>query len=307
VSEEQNTSSKSTPQIWAIGGGKGGAGKSVVSTVLAFWLARMGKRTVLVDVDLGGANLHTLLGIKSPSKTLNDFITRKFEILEDICIDTEAQNLRLISGASDVLSLANPHFSQKVKLITHFSRIDADYVILDLGAGTSFNVLDFFLAANKKIVVLTPEPTSIQNAYIFIRNAVYRRLSRLSSKTPSLQALIKTAMDPKNVLKIRTVKELLQFIEESGGKDEMEVLKKEIEYIRPTIITNMARDNKEKNAGQIVKIVAEKYLTIQTTDLCSVSYDKQIGAMISDMAPLINLDQSSNAFADIYEIVSKLL
>ena len=307
MKEEQNTSSKSTPQIWAIGGGKGGAGKSVVSTVLSFWLARMGKRTVLVDVDLGGANLHTLLGIKSPSKTLNDFITRKFEVLEDICIDTGAQNLRLISGASDVLSLANPHFRQKVKLINHFSRIDADYVILDLGAGTSFNVLDFFLAANKKIVVLTPEPTSIQNAYIFIRNAVYRRLSRLSSKTPSLQALIKTAMDPKNVLKIRTVKELLQFIEESGGKDEMEVLKKEIEYIRPTIITNMARDNKEKNAGQIVKIVAEKYLTIQTTDLCSVSYDKQIGAMISDMAPLINLDQSSNAFADIYEIVSKLL
>ena len=68
MKEEPNTISKSTPQIWAIGGGKGGAGKSVVSTVLAFWLARMGKRTVLVDVDLGGANLHTLLGIKSPSK-----------------------------------------------------------------------------------------------------------------------------------------------------------------------------------------------------------------------------------------------
>ncbi|MBW2014116.1 MAG: hypothetical protein JRF31_05255 [Deltaproteobacteria bacterium] len=87
----------------------------------------------------------------------------------------------------------------------------------------------------------------------------------------------------------------------------MEVLKKEIENIRPTIITNMARGNKEKNAGQIVQIVAEKYLTTQTTDLCSVSHDKQIGAMISDMAPLINLDQSSHAFADIYEIVSKLM
>ena len=305
--EEQNTDRKSPPQIWAIGGGKGGVGKSVVSTVLAFWLARMGKRTVLVDVDLGGANLHTLLGIKSPLKTLNDFITKKSEALEDICIDTEAQNLRLISGASDVLSLANPHFSQKVKLINHFSRLDADYVMLDLGAGTSFNVLDFFLAANKKIIVLTPEPTSIQNAYIFIRNAVYRKLSRLSSKTPSLQALIKTAMDPKNVLKIRTVKELLQFIEESGGKDVMDVLQKEIENIRLTVITNMARDNKEKNAGRIVQIVAEKYLTVQSTELFSVSYDRQISAMVSDMAPLINLDQSSHAFADIYEIVSKLL
>ena len=305
--EEHNTDRKSPPQIWAIGGGKGGVGKSVVSAVLAFWLARMGKRTVLVDLDLGGANQHTLLGIKNPLKTLNDFITRKFSTLEDVCIDTEAQNLRLISGASDVLSLANPHFSQKVKLINHFSRIDADYVILDLGAGTSFNVLDFFLAANKKIVVLTPEPTSIQNAYIFIRNAVYRRLSRLSSKTPSLQALIKTAMDPKNVLKIRTVKELLQFIEESGGKDVMEVLKKEIDNIRLTVITNMARDNKERNAGRIVQTVAEKYLTIQSTDLLSVSYDKQINAMVSDMVPLINLDQSSHAFAEIYEIASKLL
>jgi flagellar biosynthesis protein FlhG len=307
VREEQNTDGKPPPQIWAIGGGKGGAGKSVVSTILAFWLARMGKRTVLVDVDLGGANLHTLLGIKNPLKTLNDFITKKSEALEDICIHTGTQNLRLISGASDVLSLANPHFSQKVKLINHFSRLDADYVILDLGAGTSFNVLDFFLAANKKIIVLTPEPTSIQNAYIFIRNAVYRKLSRLSSNTPSLQALIKTAMNPKNMLKIQTVKRLLQFIEESGGKDVMDVLRKEIEKIRLTVITNMARDNKEKNAGRIVQIVAEKYLTIQSTELCSVSYDRQIRAMVSDMTPLIHLDQSSHAFADVYEIVSKLL
>jgi flagellar biosynthesis protein FlhG len=307
VTEEQNTDRKPPPQIWAIGGGKGGAGKSIITTILAFWLARMGKRTVLVDVDLGGANLHTLLGIKSPLKTLNDFITKKSEALEDICIDTQAQNLRLISGASDVLSLANPHFSQKIKLINHFSRLDADYVMLDLGAGTSFNVLDFFLAANKKIVVLTPEPTSIQNAYIFIRNAVYRKLSRLSSKNPSLQALIKTAMDTKNVLKILTVKTLLQFIEESGGKEVMDGLRKEIEKIRPSVITNMARDNKEKNAGRIVEVVAEKYLTIQSTELFSVSYDKQIRAMVSDMAPLINLDQSSRAFAEVYEIVSKLL
>jgi flagellar biosynthesis protein FlhG len=209
---------RSTPTILAVGGGKGGAGKSVFSLIMAFWLARIGKRTILMDVDLGGANLHTLLGIKSPDRTLNDFLTRKFDKLEDICIDTSEKNLRLISGASDVLSMANPHFSQKIKLMTHLSRLDADYVVLDLGAGTSFNVLDFFLIAHKKIIVLTPEPTSIQNAYIFVRNAVYRKLSRLSSKNPSLDALIKIAMDPKNALKIRTIKELFQFIEASDEK-----------------------------------------------------------------------------------------
>ncbi|MDH3358014.1 MAG: P-loop NTPase [Desulfobacteraceae bacterium] len=306
MKEELNTENKSTPKILAIGGGKGGAGKSVFSTIMAFWLARIGKRTVLMDVDLGGANLHTLLGIKSPDRTLNDFITRRFGELEDICIDTSEKNLRLISGASDVLSLANPHFSQKIKLMTHLSRLDADYVVLDLGAGTSFNVLDFFLIAHKKIIVLTPEPTSIQNAYIFVRNAVYRKLSRLSNKNPSLQALIKIAMDPKNVLKIRTIKELFQFIEESNEKNIIEILRKEIGDIHLGIVTNMVKNEKEENAGRIVKIVAEKYLTIPSTDLGCVSFDKHIRTMVSDMIPLTNLDQSSQAFGNIYEIANKL-
>ena len=306
MKEELNTENKSTPKILAVGGGKGGAGKSVFSTIMAFWLARIGHRTVLMDVDLGGANLHTLLGIKSPDRTLNDFITRRFGELEDICIDTSEKNLRLISGASDVLSLANPHFSQKIKLMTHLSRLDADCVVLDLGAGTSFNVLDFFLIAHKKIIVLTPEPTSIQNAYIFVRNAVYRKLSRLSSKNPSLQALIKIAMDPKNVLKIRTIKELFQFIEESDENNIIEVLKKEIGDIHLGVVTNMVKNEKEENAGRIVQIVAEKYLTIPSTDLGCVSYDNHIRTMVSDMTPLINLDQSSQAFGNVYEIANKL-
>ncbi|MGA9175975.1 MAG: P-loop NTPase [Desulfobacterales bacterium] len=306
MKERLNTENKSTPKILAIGGGKGGAGKSVFSTIMAFWLARMGHRTVLMDVDLGGANLHTLLGIKSPDRTLNDFITRKFNDLGDICIDSSEKNLRLISGASDVLSLANPHFSQKIKLMTHLSRLDADYVVLDLGAGTSFNVLDFFLIAHKKIIVLTPEPTSIQNAYIFVRNAVYRKLSRLSSKNPSLQALIKIAMDPKNILKIRTVKELFQFIEESDNTNIIEDLKKEIEDIHLGVVTNMVKNEKEENAGRIVQIVAEKYLTITSTNLGCVSYDSHIHTMVSDMVPLTNLDQSSQAYGNIYEIATKL-
>jgi flagellar biosynthesis protein FlhG len=297
---------RSTPTILAIGGGKGGAGKSVFSLIMAFWLARIGKRTILMDVDLGGANLHTLLGIKSPDRTLNDFLTRKFDKLEDICIDTSEKNLRLISGASDVLSMANPHFSQKIKLMTHLSRLDADYVVLDLGAGTSFNVLDFFLIAHKKIIVLTPEPTSIQNAYIFVRNAVYRKLSRLSSKNPSLDALIKIAMDPKNALKIRTIKELFQFIEASDEKNIIEVLKKEIQDIHLRVVTNMVKKEKEENAGSIVQIVAEKYLTIPSTNLGCVFYDPNIHAMVSDMVPLINLDKASKAVGNIYEIASKL-
>ena len=296
-----------TPNIIAIGGGKGGSGKSVFSAIMSFWIARRGYRTILVDVDLGGANAHTLLGIKNPDRTLNDFINRRFEELNDICIDTGEKNLRLICGASDVLSLANPHFSQKMKLMNHLTKLDADYIVLDLGAGTSFNILDFFLIAHKKIVVLTPEPTSIQNAYIFVRNAVYRKLSRLSSKDDSLQNLIKIAMDPKNILKIRTIKELFKFIEDSSDKETLERIRKEIEDIRLGIVTNMVKNQKETKAGNIIQIVAEKYLNISSEDLGHVFFDNHIQSMVSDMIPLISLNQSSQAFGNIYEITSKLL
>ena len=307
MTEEQVVKVTSEPRIWAVAGAKGGVGKSVISTLLAYWLARTGRRTVLVDFDLGGATIHTLMGIKSPSQNLNDFVTKKYSSLEDICIDTPVENLRLIAGASEVLSLANPYFTQKVKLIRHLVKIDADYVVLDLSAGTSFNVLDFFLAANEKIVVLTPEPTSIQNAYILVRNTVYRMLSRLSRKDGSLQALIQTAMDPRNELNIRTMRELLEYVEEIGGKDLVEPLKNGLGLIQPAVVVNMVRNHIEKNASRIIQITSEKYLMVEPINLGSVSYDKQLSAMIAEMAPLVDIGQSSTALADVYAIVERLL
>lgn len=307
MKEEQNTKMGTVPRIWAVGGGKGGVGKSTISTLLAYWLARTGNRTILMDVDLGGANLHTLMGIKSPPRTLNDFVTKRYDSLEDVCIDTEVENLRLICGASDVLTLANPHVAQKTKIIHNISKLDAEYVVLDLGAGTSFNVLDFFLMAHKKIVVLSPQPISIQNAYAFVRNAVFRRLSRLSSQQPALQALIKTAMDANNELKVRTIRDLLQVVEDIKGKDVMVGLQKKINEIRPDMITNMVTNPKDKNASRVIELVAEKYLMIQPANLGGVVYDRQINTVVSEMIPLTSLVQSSDAFANVYEITMKLM
>lgn len=305
--EQQEAKDKSGPKIWAVGGGKGGVGKSIISIMLAFWLTRMGKHTILVDTDLGGANLHTLMGIRTPPRTLNDFITKKYNSLEDICIDPGIQNLRLISGASEILSIANPKYVQKTKIIQGIYKLGADYIVLDLGAGTSFNALDFFLIADKKVAVLTPQPTSIQNAYGFVRNAVYRRLSQLSSQNPSVKTLIQTAMNTKNELKVRTIKELFQVLEESDGKDVVADLQKEIGKIQPAMVTNMTKGTNDKKAGQIIKLVAEKYLMIEAMDLGAVVYDRQIDQMVSRMVPLTKLDKSSAAFACVYDMATKLM
>jgi len=307
VKEANNLDQKTSPVIWAIGGGKGGVGKSVISTLMGFWLAQMGKRTVLIDVDFGGANLHTMLGIKSPPRTVNDYVAKKYNRLDDICIETDIENLRLLSGASEILSLANLQFAQKVKIMQSISQMDTDFAILDLGSGTSYNVLDFFLMAHRKIVILTPQPISIQNAYAFVRNAVYRKLSRLSSQKPALLATIKTAMDPKNEMNVRTMKDLLKAVQENNSKEDMERLSQEIAEIRPALVTNMTKNQRDRDAGRIIQLVSEKYLMIHPTIMGSVLLDRQIDNMISGMVPLTAIDRSSDAISGVYDIVTDLL
>lgn len=307
MNEEKKSAEKMGPIIWAVGGGKGGVGKSVISTLIGFWLSQMGQKTVLIDVDFGGANLHTMLGIKSPPRTVNDYVAKKYNRLEDICIETDIENLRLLSGASEILSLANLQFAQKLKIMQSVSQLETDYAILDLGSGTSYNVLDFFLMAHRKIVVLTPQPISIQNAYAFVRNAVYRKLSRLSSQKPALLATIKTAMDPKNELNVRTMKDLLRAVQENNSEEDMNLLSREIADIRPALVTNMTKSQRDQDAGRIIQLVSEKYLMIHPTILGSIMRDNQIDNMISGMVPLTAIDRASDAFAGVYNIVTDLL
>src|SRR3989441_12309695 len=87
------------PQVWAVGGGKGGAGKPLVAASLGIHLSQMGRRVILVDGDLGAPNLHTVLGLDPPALTLSDFVKRRFESIETVVSETGAPRLSLVSGA----------------------------------------------------------------------------------------------------------------------------------------------------------------------------------------------------------------
>ncbi|MES2965718.1 MAG: P-loop NTPase, partial [Bdellovibrionota bacterium] len=93
--------------IWAVGGGKGGIGKSFISSSLAMCLARMGKAVTLVDLDLGSANLHTCLGIKVPQESISDFVAGRVDNLGKIAVQTEIPGLSFISGFNDALNIAD--------------------------------------------------------------------------------------------------------------------------------------------------------------------------------------------------------
>ena len=118
-------------RIVAVGGGKGGVGKTLVSTSLALALAESGQRVLLVDADLGGANVHTALGIAPPLVTLSDVVERKLSLAE-VAVATPYENLRFISGALDDIAAANPNHAAKMRLLRHLSAVDTDVVVLEL-------------------------------------------------------------------------------------------------------------------------------------------------------------------------------
>jgi flagellar biosynthesis protein FlhG len=182
-------SGKEGPRIWAIGGGKGGVGKSVIAVNLGVALAKNRQQVIVVDADLGGANLHTLLGMPDPDLSLSDYLARRARRLSDIVLPTSVPGLNLVSGARALYEMANPKHGQKQKLLGQISELESDHVILDLGAGTTFNVLDFFLVAHRGILVVVPEPTSVENAYAFIRSAFFRTLKQTEPRARVAAAL----------------------------------------------------------------------------------------------------------------------
>ena len=108
-------------KLWSIGGGKGGIGKSIFTLGLGISLARLGYKIIVVDADLGGANLHTLMGVRYPPHTLEDFLLRRVQRLEDIIIETGVKNIGLICGADDILGAANPTYAQKIRILSQIA------------------------------------------------------------------------------------------------------------------------------------------------------------------------------------------
>ncbi len=175
------------PGIVAVGGGKGGVGKSFIAVGLATAFAMQGRQTVIVDLDLGGANLHTFFGIRQVSTGVGDFIYRPHsKELIDYSVETNVPNLRLVPGSGFIPGIANIYHFQKLKILRALRRMKAELVVLDLGAGTSYNVIDFFSITRSGILVTNPEPSAVLNAYEFLKNVLYRLLTRQFKKEPSI-------------------------------------------------------------------------------------------------------------------------
>jgi flagellar biosynthesis protein FlhG len=271
--------------VVAVGGGKGGIGKSLLAANLGVYLAQRGARVVLVDADLGGANLHTCLGIKPPPRTLSDFVNRRVNELESVVAPTMLENLGLISGALDLLGAANPKYTQKLRILREVARLDVDHIIIDLGGGTGFNILDFFLIADHGILTVVPEPTSIENAYRFIKAAYYRRL-KTAEMSWNLRPLVEEAMEERGSQGLRTPADLVAYVERrdpAGGAR----LREQLSRFPLKLVVNQTRSVEEERLGAAISDACQKYFGITMQFLGAIPYDDAVWQSVRRRRPVL--------------------
>jgi flagellar biosynthesis protein FlhG len=292
-------------RILAVGGGKGGIGKSLIAASLGIELARRGLRVVLIDADLGGANLHTCLGVALPKLTLSDFINRKVTSIAEVAVPTGVPNLSLVSGALDSLDVANPRYAQKLKLLRNFQALDVDYAILDLGAGTSFNVLDFFLVADHGILVLVPEPTSIENGYRFVKAAFFRRLSNVQA-VYGIERLVGEAMSRRQENGIKTPFDVIAAVKKRDP-EAGESLEREMLRFRPRLIVNQARTNADRQVGDAVVAAWRKYFGLEMDYVGAINYDDDVWKAVRKRRPVLLESPESQTAKALSQITDRFL
>lgn len=247
-------------QVWTVGGGKGGVGKSFLTASMGVVLAEMGNSVIVVDADLGSANLHIFLGIKSPGHTLLDILENR-ATAEEVLLPTFQPGLRLLSCAADTLGMANPAWSEKEKIIKFISNLNADYILVDLGAGTSYNVLDFFNVSDEGIIIVSPDPASIQNAYAFIKSAIYRRVQRKFGSNEVVASALKQFRESVGSTKPRTMMDFYDLLCTTDPRL-AENVAAVIDHYHPLIVVNMATSEGDQRIAEIIHSAAKRFLNV---------------------------------------------
>ena len=264
---------ESMPKIYPIGGGKGGVGKSFISASLGALIASHGKKVALIDLDLGASNLHTFLGLPAPENGLNRYLNRTTQQLESAAIPTHVSNLSFISSCHCSMEIANLFYAQKIKLINAIKQLPFDYVFMDLGAGTNFNTLDFFLTGSKGIFICTPEPTSIENAFRFIKAVYLRRLKQLIKKHP-FSPLVKTAVLDKGSNRMKS-QGIIDMVRKYDPEKEA-FLKERIARFQFKMILNQFRKNADPYLGDKIKTVCNRHFYSPFEVLGRVDFDERV-------------------------------
>lgn len=292
-------------QILPIASGKGGVGKSLLSANLAIALGQAGKKVVLCDLDLGASNLHLAIGQNVKNRSIGTYLTEKSEF-KDIIEPTEYENVSFIAGDSQIPGLTSLKAAQKAKLLRNFRSIDADFLILDLGAGTHQIILDMFLQSPQGILITAPTVTATLDGYLFLKNCVFRLMYTTFKKGTAGHELLEQVRKNSQQMKSLYIPQITQALEKTDP-DGTKLFKERMVQFCPRLVLNMIEDPKDAASASRIRNSCKQYLGLEIDYLGLMFRDQLQEKALSSRLPVIIYKPKSVLSQAIYRISEKII
>ena len=270
------------PQLWVTASGKGGVGKTFVSSSLAISLTKLGHSVVVVDLDPTGANVHTSLGQNPAPVSLRHWLEGQ-KSLQEIVTPTNLPRLSFVQGLWDLWSPANISTEQLKKLVPELKSLRAEYVIVDLGPGAVEAHLELFRAADERILITSPEPTSIEKTYRFLEAHICWTLKD-TARQDVFNNLLSTLRDHRNS-KMKKPFSFREYLKQNDGfsVDHFEAIGEK--PIR--LIVNTSRSQANNDLGYSIRSVCCKYYDLRLDYIGAIDFDNSVWQSIRNREPVL--------------------
>jgi len=295
-------------RIIPVASGKGGVGKSLVAANLGVALAQSGQRVVVADLDLGASNLHLVLGHLSPQLGIGSFLNNTKQNLSDVIVDTEVRGLRFIPGDTEIPGTANLKTAQLKSLVSQLLSLnqDTDVLILDLGAGSHQSILDFFLLSGQGIVVSAPTVTAVLNAYVFLKNAVFRLMNTSFHKNSKVGKYLEELRAKGSGTQKLHIPKILPEIKKIDSAA-YEKFKTRLDSLHPRLIMNMVSEPKDADLAMKIRHSCDEYLDLKIDHLGVIYRDVVQDTALASKMPITVYKPKSILSQAIYRIADKIM
>lgn len=283
--------------VIAIGGGRGGAGKSLLTVNLSVYLAQLGRNVVVIDADTAGANLHTLLGLESPPAPIRD----GSDTGKPRTVETSVPGLRLLAMSPDTAAQSAPRAGKRSRWAETLRQLEGDFIVMDLGAGVAPGTLDLFAAADVGVCVTTPEPPAIEATYTFLRALFMRRLRKvLMRERYKLKIVERLLADlPPWPLPLDVIRAL-----DRSDTALAQMALSELSRLSPRLVVNATRVRTDNDLGINMQVMSDRYLGVALDYIGHIEHDDAVWLTVRRRRPLL-IDSPTSKSARLLERIAR--
>lgn len=281
--------------VIAVGGGRGGAGKSLLTVNLAVYLAQLGRNVVVADADVTGANLHTTLGLSAPPSPAR---SPRDQALPTT-VETSVPGLRLLAATPDAAS--PPRAGKRSWWSELLRNLEGDFIVLDLGPGVAHGTLDLFSSADIGVCVTTPEPPAIEATYTFLRALFIRRLRKTLMRERFKLKIVERLMGELPLWPLPL--EVIRVLDRSDPALAQLALG-ELARLSPRLVVNDTRVRTDNDLGPAMQAMSDRFLGVDLDYIGHIEHDDAVWLTVRRRRPLL-IDSPTSKSARLIERIAR--